>query len=285
MKLAVSHPPHVKLGYTVASINIAKIAVLVPVSLISVYVFGVYSLAVIMASVLAAVLTEVGIQKVQNHESTIKDGDAALTGLILALLLPPTVPLWIPVIGAFFAVALVKHAFGGLGSTLFNPAIAAMVFLNMSWTVLLAVDSVPHITQYSDLLLELGAGRLVEVSPIALIGVAYLIRKKYIEWRIPLSYLSTTIVLAVVLGEDLSYVITGMLLLCVFILATDTTTSPVTKDGRVIYGILCGALTIIYGYFSYNYGLGALYTVFFANAVSPFIEKNTYPKPVDEVMA
>ncbi|MCL7412579.1 MAG: RnfABCDGE type electron transport complex subunit D [ANME-2 cluster archaeon] len=285
MKLAVSHPPHVKLGDTIASINAAKIAVLVPVSLISVYVFGLYSLAIILVSVLAAVLTEVVIQKVQHHELTIKDGDAALIGLILALLLPPTVPLWIPIIGALFAVAFVKLAFGGLGSTLFNPAIAALVFLNMSWTALLAVDSVPHITQYSDLILELGAGRLVEVSPIALIGVLYLIRKKYIEWRIPLSYLLTTLVLAVVLGEDLSYVITGLLLLSVFILATDSPTSPVTKDGRIIYGIMCGALTVMYGYFSYNYGLGSLYTVFIANAISPFIEKNTYPKPVDEVTA
>lgn len=285
MKLAVSHPPHVKLNDTISSINWTKIAVLFPVSLISVYVFGLYALAVILVSVLAAVLTEAVIQKVQKQELTIKDGDTALIGLILALLLPPTVPLWIPAIGAFFAVALVKHAFGGLGSTLFNPAIAGLVFLNMSWTGLLASESVPHLTQYSDLILELGAGRLVEVSPIALIGVLYLIHKKYIEWRIPLSYLLTTIVLAVVLGEDLSYVITGLLLLSVFILATDSTTSPVTKNGRIIYGIMCGALTIMYGYFSYNYGLGAVYTVFFANAVSPFIEKNTYPKPVDEVMA
>ncbi|MBW6519230.1 MAG: RnfABCDGE type electron transport complex subunit D [ANME-2 cluster archaeon] len=284
MKLAVSHPPHIKCNVTIASINVTKIAVLVPVSLISMYVFGVYALAVILASVLAAILTEVAIQKFQKQELTIHDGDAALIGLILALMLPPTVPLWIPVMGAFFAVALVKHAFGGLGSTLFNPAIAALVFLNMSWTALLAVDSVPHITQYSDLILELGAGRLVEVSPIALIGVLYLIRRKYIDWRISLSYLLTTIVLAVVLGEALSYVITGLLLLSVFFLATDPTTSPVTKDGRIVYGIMCGILTIMYGYFSYNYGLGAVYTVFFANAVSPFIEKNTYPKPVDEVM-
>ncbi|MDF1531499.1 MAG: RnfABCDGE type electron transport complex subunit D [ANME-2 cluster archaeon] len=285
MKLAVSHPPHVKNKDTIASINFSKIAVLVPVSLISVYVFGVYALAIILISVLAAVITEAAIQKFQNQELTIKNGDTVLIGLILALLLPPTVPLWIPVIGVFFAVALVKHAFGGLGSTLFNPAIAGLVFLNMSWSGLLASESVPHITQYSDFILELGAGRLVEVSPIALIGVLYLIHKKNIEWRIPLSFLLTTIVLAVVLGEDLSYVFTGMLLLSVFFLATDSTTSPITKDGRIVYGIMCGALTIMYGYFSYNYGLGAVYTVFFANAVSPFIEKNTYPKPVDEVMA
>ncbi|MCL7415474.1 MAG: RnfABCDGE type electron transport complex subunit D [ANME-2 cluster archaeon] len=285
MKLAVSVPPHIKLDDTIASINWTKIAVLIPVCMVSIYVFGIDVLSILLISVFSALITEAAIQKLQNQELTIKDGDAVLIGLILGLLLPPTVPLWIPVMGAFFAVALVKHAFGGLGSTLFNPAIAGLVFLNMSWTVLMGVDSVPHLGQYSDIMLELGAGRLIEVSPFALIGGLYLIHKKYIEWRIPLTYLLTTIVLAVLIGEDLSYVFTGMLMLGVFILAADPATSPITKNGRIIYGIFCGILTVLYGYFSYNYGLAVIFTIFFANAVSPFIEKNTYPKPVDEVMA
>ena len=286
MKLTVSHPSHIREGVTIKTIMWSKIIILLILSLFSVVVFGLQALALVVVSVSAAVLTEAGIQKLTNQKLTIQDGDAVLIGLIIALLLPPDIKLWIPVVGAFFAVALVKHAFGGLGSTLFNPAIAAWVFMNMSWGALTGSKSIPHISEYTDLLMEFGAGRLAEVSSVVLIiGGLYLIYKKYIDWRIPLFYLSSTIIVAVILGEELSYVITGMLFLGVFILAPDPTTSPITKNGRIIYGLLCGILTVVYGYLTYNYVVAVLYTVFFANAVAPFIEKNTYPKPVNEVPA
>ena len=286
MKLTVSHPSHIREGVTIKTIMWSKIVILLILSLFSVVVFGLEALALVLVSVLAAVLTEAGIQKLTNQELTIKDGDAVLIGLIIALLLPPDIKLWIPVVGAFFAVALVKHGFGGLGSTLFNPAIAAWVFMNMSWGALTGSKSIPHISGYTDLLMEFGAGRLAEVSSVVLIiGGMYLIYKKYIDWRIPLFYLSSTIIVAVILGEELSYVMTGMLFLGVFILAPDPPTSPITKNGRIIYGLLCGILTVVYGYLTYNYVVAVLYTVFFANAVAPFIEKNTYPKPVNEVPA
>lgn len=284
MKLTVSHPSHIREGVTIKTIMWSKIVILLILSLTSVAVFGLGVLALVLVSVLAAVLTEAGIQKLTNQELTIQDGDAVLIGLIIALLLPPDIKLWIPVVGAFFAVALVKHAFGGLGSTLFNPAIAAWVFMNMSWGALTGSKSVPHIGEYTDLLMEFGAGRMAEVSSVVLIiGGLYLMYKKYIDWRIPLFYLSSTIIMAVILGEELSYVLTGMLFLGVFILAPDPTTSPITKNGRIIYGLLCGIMTVIYGYLTYNYVVAVLYTVFFANAVAPFIEKNTFPKPVNEV--
>jgi len=284
MKLTVSHPSHIREGVTIKTIMWSKIVILLILSLTSVAVFGLGVLALLLVSVLAAVLTEAGIQKLTNQELTIQDGDAVLIGLIIALLLPPDIKLWIPVVGAFFAVALVKHAFGGLGSTLFNPAIAAWVFMNMSWGALTGSKSIPHIGEYTDLLMEFGAGRMAEVSSVVLIiGGLYLMYKKYIDWRIPLLYLSSTIIMAVILGEELSYVLTGMLFLGVFILAPDPTTSPITKNGRIIYGLLCGIMTVIYGYLTYNYVVAVLYTIFFANAVAPFIEKNTFPKPVNEV--
>jgi len=286
MKLTVSHPSHIRKGVTIKTIMWSKIVILLILSLFSVVVFGLEALALVLVSVSAAVLTEAGIQKLTNQKLTIQDGDAVLIGLIIALLLPPDIKLWIPVVGAFFAVALVKHAFGGLGSTLFNPAIAAWVFMNMSWGALTGSKSIPHISEYTDLFMEFGAGRLAEVSSVVLIiGGLYLIHKKYIDWRIPFFYLSSTIIMAVILGEELSYVLTGMLFLGVFILAPDPTTSPITKNGRIIYGLLCGIMTVIYGYLTYNYVVAVLYTVFFANAVAPFIEKNTYPKPVNEVPA
>ncbi|MDF1558054.1 MAG: RnfABCDGE type electron transport complex subunit D [Methanosarcinales archaeon] len=285
MKLSVSHPPHIKQGTTVKTINWSKIAILVAVSFMAVIVFGLSALAMILVSAISAVITEAGIQKLSKQELTIKDGDAVSIGILIALLLPPTDQLWIPAIGAFFGVALVKHAFGGLGSNLFNPAIAAWVFMNMSWGALTNTKYVSHIGEYSDLILEFGAGRLAEVSSIVLIiGGLYLIYKKYIDWRVPSSFLFTTIALAVLIGEDLSYVVTGMLFLGVFILATETATSPITKNGRFIYGLLCGVLTVLYGFISYNYVVAVLYAIFIANAFSPFIEKNTSPRPVDEVV-
>jgi electron transport complex protein RnfD len=303
MKLTVSHPSHIREGVTVKTIMWSKIVILAFVSLLGVGIYtsssitlGLSALALVLVSVLAAVLTEAGIQKLTNQELTIKDGDAVLIGLIIALLLPPDIKLWIPVVGAFFAVALVKHGFGGLGSTLFNPAIAAWVFMNMSWGALTGSGSISHLGSatynilflgsYSDIIIESGAGRLAEVSSaVLIIGGLYLIYKKYIDWRIPLLYLLSTIIVAVILGEELSYVLTGMLFLGVFILAPDPTTSPITKNGRIIYGLLCGIMTVVYGYLTYNYVAAVLYTVFFANAVAPFIEKNTYPKPVNEVPA
>ena len=293
MKLTVSHPSHIREGVTIKTIMWSKVAILAFVSLLAVGMYasssitlGLSALALVLVSVLAAVLTEAGIQKLTNQELTIQDGDAVLIGLIIALLLPPDIKLWIPVVGTFFAVALVKHGFGGLGSTLFNPAIAAWVFMNMSWGALTGSKSIPHIGEYTDLLMEFGAGRLAEVSSVVLIiGGLYLVYKKYIDWRIPLLYLSSTIIVAVILGEELSYVLTGMLFLGVFILAPDPTTSPITKNGRIIYGLLCGIMTVVYGYLTYNYVVAVLYTIFFANAIAPFIEKNTYPKPVNEVPA
>ena len=286
MKLTVSHPSHIREGVTINKIMWSKIAILLVLSLFSTVVFGPKALVVILVSILAAVLTEAGIQKLTKQELTIKDGDAILIGLVMALLLPPTVALWIPVVGAFFAVALVKHAFGGLGSTLFNPAIAAWVFMNMSWGKFTGSESIPHISEYTDLFIEYGSGRMAEVSSLILIiGGLYLMYKKYIDWRIPTLYLISTIVMALLIGEELSYVITGMLFLGIFILAPDPTTSPITKKGRFIYGILCGILTVVYGFLTYDYVVAVLYTVFFANAVAPFIEKNTFPKPVNEVSA
>jgi H+/Na+-translocating ferredoxin:NAD+ oxidoreductase subunit D len=117
---------------------------------------------------------------------------------------------------------------------------------------------------------------------VLLAGVI-LILVKYIEWRIPLSYLLTTVILALVLGDPLAYVVSGTFLLGVFFIATETVTSPVTQNGRIVYGILCGFLTVIYGYFSGNYVWGTLYALLLSNAVAPFIELKTLPKPMGGV--
>ncbi|MDK2892567.1 Rnf electron transport complex subunit RnfD [Methanohalophilus sp.] len=276
MTFTISAPPHRKQDITLRKIIFAKILALVPVCIVAVYFFGLYALALIIVSMVAAVVTEAIIQKVFDKPLEINNGHAALIGLMIALVVPPEVPIWIPMIGSIFGVAIAKHAFGGLGSSVFNPVLAAWVFLSLAWGPLMQPVSFPMIGAISDLVLETGAGHLIGVSPLALIGGVYLIYRRYIEWRIPVFYFLTTIVFALIIGDSLSYVLTGAFIFGVLFLATDTPSSPVTKNGRIIYGILCGVLTVIYGHFD-NYIYATFYGLFLANCVASFIDNNTLP--------
>lgn len=278
MTFTISAPPHWKSNITVSKMMWGKVLALVPVSLVAIYLFGLSALGVIAAGIFGAVATEFIIQKAFNQKVTIADGHAVLIGLMLALIIPPNVPLWLPVIGSFFAVGIGKHAFGGIGSYMFSPVLVAWVFLTLAWTQMMTPETLPHLGQLSDLVLENGAGFLIGVSPVALIGGVYLIATKYIDWRVPLSYFLTTMLLVLLVKEDISYVITGAFLFGVLFLATDSATSPVTKKGRIIYGITCGILTVLYGYFA-NYIFATFYGLILANCVAPLIENNTLPKP------
>lgn len=278
MALTISAPPHKVKGITVNKIMWGKVLALVPVSLIAIYFFGFPALGILLASVITAVATEAGIQKIFNQEITIVDGHAVLIGLMLALVLPYDAPIWIAVIGSFFAIAIVKHAYGGIGSYMFNPVLVSWVFLSLSWTSIMTTKSTPHIIVLTDLILENGAGFLVGVSPIALIGGVVLILMRYVEWRVPLSYFVTTLLLVFLLKDDLSYVITGAYLFGVLFIATDSATIPITKKGRIIYGIVCGALTVLYGYYA-SYVTGTFYALMLANCIAPYIEIKTLPKP------
>ncbi|NOR48913.1 MAG: NADH:ubiquinone oxidoreductase [Methanosarcinaceae archaeon] len=278
MTLTISAPPHRVMGVTVNKIMWGKVLALVPVSLVAIYFFGLPAFGILFASVITAVATEAGIQKIFNQESTIADGHAVLMGLMLALILPYDVPIWIVVVGSFFAIAIVKHAYGGIGSYMFNPVLVSWVFLNLSWTSIMTTKSTPHIVALTDLILENGAGFLVGVSPIALIGGVVLILMRYVEWRVPLSYFVTTLLLVFLLKDDLSYVITGAYLFGVLFIATDSVTMPITKKGRIIYGIVCGVLTVLYGYYA-SYVTGTFYALMLANCIVPYIELKTLPKP------
>jgi len=306
MVYTISAPPHKKQRITFSSINRAKILTLLPVSLISIYFFGIPALGILLAGMLAAVATEYGIQMIFKQDVTIKDGHAAMIGLMLALLMPPEAPLWLPVVGSFIAISIGKHAFGGIGSYIFNPVLVAWVFIRSAWSDPMTPLSIPHIGQFSDLLLEPGAGLLVGVSPIALLAGLYLIYKRYVEWRVPLLFFLTVFffnqIIAFVseivtlvqegvlnpllylatmftfleLTEELSFAMVGVVIFGILFLATDSPTTPVTKQGRLIYGVVCGLLVSIYGLFG-NYVDGTLYGIFLANGVASFVEARTIP--------
>ncbi len=280
----VSPPPHRRSKISIKTLMWGRVAALVPISLAAIYFFGFAALGNIAASILGAVIIEFAIEKAFKYELTILDGNAVYIGLLLALICPPTLPAWMIFLAAMFAVGIGKHAFGGIGSYVFHPALAAWVFLSLSWAQDMLPGTTPITSSFSDMMLETGAGFLGEVSPILVLltGVA-LIAMKLVEWRIPVTYFLTTVILATLLGDPLSYVITGTFLLGVLFFATETVTTPVTKNGRIIYGILCGVLTVLYGYFSGNYVWGTLYALLLSNAIAPYIEVNTLPKPVGGV--
>lgn len=295
-KLTVSANPHIKDKDNVNRIMWYVVLALLPVSIVGVYFFGMGALLIIILSVISAVLTEFVIQKFMKQKITIKDGSAVLTGLLLALILSPLVPWWIPVFGAVFAIAIAKHAFGGLGHNIFNPSLVGRAFLVASWPTLMAVWLLPDgvtgatplgmlklegiKTGYAQLFIGNIGGTIGETSAIAiLIGAAFLFYKKIIDWRIPTTYIGAVFVFALLFGQDtLFHILAGGLLIGAFFMATDYVTSPITKNGKLIFGIGLGFLTIIIRLYS-GLAEGVMYSILLMNSVVPLIDRFTKPKP------
>lgn len=308
--LTVSIAPHIYSKVSTKRIMWAVMLSLIPAGAAGAFIFGFCALYVIIASVLSAVVTEWAILAVRKKEIEISDGSAVLTGLLLAYNLPPQVPLWIPVAGSFFAIAIGKQVFGGLGHNIFNPALVGRAFLMVSWPVYMTtwqnprwkVDAVTsatplHLlkhnhaellqnTTYLDLFLGNRGGCIGEVCIAALlIGAAYLLWKKYISWHIPLTYIGVVALLSWVFnglyglftGDALFFVLSGGLILGAFFMATDYVTSPLSARGKIIFGMACGLLTFIIRKFS-GYPEGVSYAILIMNAFVPIIDKFTHPK-------
>jgi len=226
----------------------------------------------------------------------IKDGSAVLTGLLLALVLSPLVPWWIAVFGSVFAIAIGKMVFGGLGHNIFNPALVGRAFLVASWPVLMtrwiSPDGITGATPlgllklegiktaYTQLYLGNIGGTIGETSAIALlVGAAFLFYKNVLDWRIPTTYVGTVFVFAFIFGQDpIFHIFTGGLLIGAFFMATDYVTSPITHNGRLIFGFGCGFLTIVLRLFS-GYPEGVMFSILLMNAAVPLIERYTKAKP------
>ena len=294
--LNVSSSPHVRSGVTTTGIMGDVLIALVPATLFGVYNFGARAALIILICVITCVLTEFVWQNLMKKPVTIGDLSAVVTGLLLALNLPPTVPLWIPFIGGVFAILVVKPLFGGLGQNFMNPALAARCFLLISFAGRMTTFAFDGVTGATPLmvmrnggeidLLAMFLGRIGgcigETSAVALLlGGAYLLFKRVISWRIPFLYIGSFALFTFFAGGfDLPYVAAqvcgGGLLLGAFFMATDYVTSPITRMGQLVYGMLLGLLTGIFRQFGGN-AEGVSYAIIFCNLLVPLIEKVTLP--------
>ncbi len=299
----VSVSPHVREQSTTRAIMRDVVIALLPILAFGVYHFGLDALLVIIISVATCVISELLFNLIAKKPITVFDFSAVVTGLILAINLPSTVAWWIPVIGGAFAIIAVKMLFGGIGQNFMNPALAARCFLLISFTSRMndfSIDGVSGATPLAmmkagenpDLLtLFLGfhGGCIGEVSALAiLIGGLYLIAKKVISIRIPLTYILSTLVFValinVVSGNDITItylagqLLSGGLLVGAFFMATDYATSPITAKGQILYGIILGLMTALFRVLGSS-AEGVSYAIIIGNLLVPIIEKITVPKP------
>lgn len=254
----------------------------------------------VVVTTVAAVLSEYIWEKLMHKPITIKDCSAAVTGLLLALNLPPTLPWWMGIVGAVFAIIVVKQLFGGLGQNFMNPALAARCFLLICFTgrmTYFVYDGVTGATPLAnlkageavntmDMLLGFTRGTIGETSVIAImIGAMFLILMGVIDLRIPGSYIISFVVFIVLFGGhglDAQYITAhlcgGGLMLGAWFMATDYVTSPITSSGKIIYGICMGLLTGLFRLFGGS-AEGVSYAIIISNLLVPLIEKVTLPKP------
>ena len=301
MKLLVSSAPHITGKDTTASLMRDLIIAMVPAMAASALFFGIQSLILIAVSTLACVAFEYLYEKMLKKPITIGDLSAAVTGILLAFNCPPTLPLWTVVVGAFFAIVIVKQLFGGLGYNFANPAIVARIILGLGYTGLMTSwafptpisgDAVATATQlavyaaggapnYMDMFIGTTGGVLGETSALALIiGFVYLVVRKVISPTIPVTYVATVAILAVLLGVDpVVYVLGGGLLLGAIFMATDYVTSPYTEKGKIIFGIGLGVITVIIRRFG-SMTEGVSYAILLMNLVVPYINKATRQRPL-----
>ena len=301
MNLTVASSPHIRGNFRTNRIMLDVVIALLPALIVGAVVQGVQALVVAGLSMVCAVGFEWLWCLVTRSRNTVVDGSALVTGLLLAMTLPVTVPLWQVIVGNFFAIVVIKAFFGGLGQNIFNPALAGRAFLMlispMGITRYPSIDGVssatplhhmvmPALPEESLLDMFLGncPGSIGEISALALIaGGVYLVVRKVISPRIPLASIGTMAVLSLIFHKtDDAFlwsaysVLSGGLLLGAIFMATDYVTSPVTTKGQIIYGVGCGALTLLFRYFGL-FPEGVTYAILLGNACVWVIDRLTPP--------
>ena len=318
-KLTVSASPHVRSKETATGIMLDVIIALLPALVMSVVYFGLRALVLTMTCVVTCVAAEFLSRKVMKRNNTIGDLSAVVTGIILAFNLPATLPLWMAVIGSIFAIVVVKQMFGGIGQNFVNPAMTARIVLMVSFPTAMAqwvapftdtwaADAVTTATpmaslaavkggdlsmaaalpSLADMFLGNHGGSMGEVCSVALIcGGIYLLLRKVIAPVIPLTFIGTVAVCMLLAGKgNLEFVayelLGGGLMLGAFFMATDYSTSPLNKKGKLIFGIGCGLITSVIRLFG-SLPEGVSFSIILMNILVPHIENMTRPKPFGTV--
>lgn len=298
-KLKVSSNPHVRDGMSTRGIMLAVIIALMPATIFGVINFGYHALLVILVSVGFSVLSEFVMCKILKKPVSVGDCSAIVTGLLLALNLPASFPLWMTALGACFAIVVVKMLFGGLGQNFMNPALGARCFLVISFAKYmtnfttdaytgptpLAIVKAGGEVNIFDMVIGRTAGTIGETSMIAIVlGACFLIALGIIDLKIPGSYIVSFVVFILLFskrGFDLNYVCAqlagGGLMLGAFFMATDYVTRPITKKGQYVFGILLGILTGVFRIFGPG-AEGVSFAIILGNLLVPLIEKITLPK-------
>ena len=299
----VSGTPHVRSKESIQSIMRDVIIALVPATAAGLYYFGLRALILIVAAIISAVFFEWLYEKITKKPVTINDLSAVVTGLLLAMNLPASAPVWVAIVGSAFAIIFAKQLFGGLGQNFINPALAGRAFLLASyptemttWVVPngLAADAATYATPLAQLkngTLDASLGQLVlgqvggtigETCAIALIiGGIYLLYKHVISWKIPVIYIATVFILFAVIGRHgmrmpLQEIFAGGVMLGGIFMATDYASSPVTPKGQVIFAVGAGLLTYLIRTFG-GYPEGVSYSILIMNCCVPLIERFTEP--------
>lgn len=294
----VSTAPHIRSQITTKNIMYNVILALLPATIFGVYHFGLDAFLVILVAIITAVLSEYLYQRFMKLPITILDGSAIITGLLLALCLSSSMPLWMVALGSIFAIIIVKQLYGGLGQNFMNPALAARCFLLISFAgkmnSFISVDATSSATPLAilrtgqsvnlfDLFTGNTSGTIGETSIIALlIGGAYLIYKKIISPKIPLTILGAFSLIILTTNHFdfhylLSHICSGGLMIGAIFMATDYVTSPITPNGKIIYGLIIGILAAIFRLYG-GTPEGMSFAIIITNLLVPLIEKVTVPK-------
>ncbi len=299
-KLVVSTSPHIRSSSTTQRVMLDVIIALLPATVAGIVIFGWLALLNVAVTVAAAVLSEFIFNLIAHKEQTVNDLSAVVTGLLLALNVSTAVPAWQCAVGAVFAIVIVKCAFGGIGQNFANPAITARVFMTVAFGSM-AVNAFPTLVELStsatplaslakgesvdiiNLLIGLRGGAIGETCTLALIaGGVYLLCRRVISWHAPVGFIGTVFLLTLVLKLDfmiaLQYTLSGGLFLGAIFMATDYSTTPLNKLGKLLFGIGCGLITVMIRMWG-TYPEGVSFAILFMNILSPYIERLTLKRP------
>lgn len=295
--IQLSSSPHISSGLKTRHVMWIVVFALLPETVWGVLLFGIPALLTICASVATAVASEWLFNKITKKRQSAGDGSAVITGLLLALVLPPTLPLWQTILGAAFAIIVAKQLFGGLGSNVWNPALTGRAFLvasfpaamGASWisplpdatssatilSTLKQADAVSSV-DYWELFIGRQAGCIGESSILLiLISALFLIGTGLVDWRAPVFMVGTFALLMFASGGDvLAHLLSGGLVFGAVFMATDYVTTPVTSYGRIVFGAGCGLLTFLIRKFG-GYPEGVMFSILIMNSITPFLNKLT----------